>query len=419
MPNSHAPGLSGRSALEGMEKRHPRERFTKYLVKMCRALDKVAAHDFEVDCYGETLTGRMEALQLWVVGSYARGALTCADLDVVVNFDTAGSAPSPGAIQRQFFGSLPLLRVYDGTPEKNRSGVPFPDAVLIWTKTDTAWQSRIDSIRLDPTAGRAPRDTDIIPLRAEQMSLWPEDLQKAVEQHQQGILEWEFIPFNEAMHHPIPESDKGTHERRLHLLTQDLGKKTRELIPAVWRLARELEPDEEWDCGKYEGGTLTCGSTLIHIGRPALPLRIFNETTYKRLMLIPHLTARGPNGAWLIRRGPKHSHLSLTEDRTAYYSSLHSYTEISTLELFRTHDEAKDSIFDVSEDELEKYKVCQASSKDLYDLMIGMDIVEYEGQHVVLTRVGAHHAEEEYEGSEMDHTLGSFLELLTVERLTS
>lgn len=146
-------------------------------------------------------------------------------------------------------------------------------------------------------------------------------------------------------------------------------------------------------------------------------------------MLIPHLTARGPNGAWLIRRGPNHPHLSLTEGRTAYYaafdgqptyySSLHSYTEISTLELFRTHDEAKDSIFDISEDEIEKYKVCQASSKDLYDLMIGMDVVEYEGQHVALTRLGARHAEEEYEGSEMDHTLGSFLELLTVERQAS
>lgn len=215
---------------------------------------------------------------------------------------------------------------------------------------------------------------------------------------------------------------RGIHERQLHLLTHNLGKKIREQIPTIWRLARELEPEEEWDCGKYEGGTLTCGTTLIHIGKPALPLRIFNETTYKRLMLIPHLTARGPNGAWLTRRGPNHPHLSLTENRTAYYvafdgqptyySSQHASTAISTLELFRTHDEAKDSIFDVPDDEFEKYKVCQTSSKDLYDLMIGMDVIEYEGQHLVLTRFGAYHAEEEYEESEMDHTLSSFLELL-------
>ena len=48
-----------------------------------------------------------------------------------------------------------------------------------------------------------------------------------------------------------------------------------------------------------------------------------------------------------------------------------------------------------------------------------MDVVEYEGQHVVLTRVGAQHAEGEYESSEMDHTLGSFLALLKVEWLVT
>lgn len=64
---------------------------------------------------------------------------------------------------------------------------------------------------------------------------------------------------------------------------------------------------------------MTCGTTLIHIGRPALPMRTFYETTYKRLMLIPYITARGPNGAWLIRRGPNHPHLLLTDNRTAYY----------------------------------------------------------------------------------------------------
>ena len=109
--------------LEGMEKRHPRERFTKQLIKMCRALDNAAQHDFEIDDYDEICKGHMEALQLWVVGSYARGASTCADLDVVVNFTSKGAAPRPRVIQRKFFGALPLLRVYEDTPEKNRSGV--------------------------------------------------------------------------------------------------------------------------------------------------------------------------------------------------------------------------------------------------------------------------------------------------------
>lgn len=414
------------SALEGKEKRHPRERFTKHLIKMCNALDEVSAHDFEVDCYGETLMGRMEALELWVVGSYARGACTCADLDVVVNFHTTGSTPSKGAIQRQFFGSLPLLRVYDGTPEENRSGVPFTDAVLIWTKQDTAWQDRITSIKLDPNAGRAPRDTDIIPLRPEQMYLRPEELQRAVEQHKTGLLEWEFIPFNTAMLYPIPEGDKGEPERHLHLRTQDMGKKTKELIPAVWRLARRLEQNMRWECGKYDGATLICSSTLIHIGRPTLPLKIFDKTKFKHLVLIPHLTARGPNGAWVIRRGPNHPHWPLTENRTAYYVSyqgkptylyaMYGSTEVPTLELFANADEAMDSIFDVTDEELEQYQVCQASGRDLYNVMVGMEVVEYEGEHLSLTRLGAHHAKDYYQGCKLDHTLESFMELFLVTR---
>ncbi|MBC3487158.1 hypothetical protein HU750_15915 [Pseudomonas sp. SWRI50] len=229
--------------MEGIEKRHPSERFTKQLIKMCRALDKASEHDFEVKGYRNTHPGHMEALELWVVGSYARGAATCADLDVVVNFNSSGAAPSSSETRRKFFGSPPLLRLYEGTPEENRSGVPFPEAVLIWTKADGAWQSRIDSIRLDPNAGRAPRETDVIPLRPEQMYLWPEELAKVVELHRAGVLEWEFIPFSDSMLEPIPEQDKGEPERQLHLRTRDMGKKTQQLIPAVWRLARELEHD--------------------------------------------------------------------------------------------------------------------------------------------------------------------------------
>lgn len=407
--------------MEGMEKRHPRERFTKQLIKMCRALDKAAQHDFEIDDYDKIYKGHMEALQLWVVGSYARGALTCADLDVVVNFTSKGAAPRPRVIQRKFFGSLPLLRVYEGTPETNRSGVPFPDAVLIWTNEDCDWQSRIDSIKLDPSAGRAPRDTDVIPLRVEQMYLRLGDLEKAVDLHKNGVLEWEFIPIDEAMLQPIPVKGKGTPEHQLHLHTKDLGKKTKELVPAVWRLTQEHESEPTWDSAEHEKATLICGSTLIHIGRPALPLRIFDETSYQRLILIPHLTARGPNGAWLIRRGPNHPHWPMVENRTAYYVTYKGtpahcahecgFSEVLVLELFKSPEDAKDSIFDAIPETLKFFEVRQATGIDLYNLMLGADVVDYEGDFLALTRAGRYLIEDEYEGCEVDFTLNSFMEI--------
>lgn len=410
--------------LEDKEKRHPRERFTKQLIKMCRALDKVAQHDFEINDSDEIYKGHMQALQLWVVGSYARGALTCADLDVVVSFTYSGAKPNPRVIQRKFFGALPLLRVYEGTPEENRSGVPFPDAVLIWSNKDTDWQSRIDSIVINPDAGRAPRDVDVIPLRVEQMYLRPGDLEKAVDLHQKGVLEWEFIPIDDAMLQPIPAKGEGTPEHQSYLHTQDLGKKTKELVPAVWRITQEHESDSTWDSAEHEKATLSCGTTLIHIGRPALPLRIFDETRYQRLVLIPHLTARGPNGAWLIRRGPNHPHWPMIEDRTAYYVTykgmpshcLHEcgFSEVAVLELFKSFTDARDSIFDATPEMLRFFEVRQATGIDLYKVMMGSDVVDYEGEFLALTRAGRRLIEEEYEGCSVDFTLESFMKRLSL-----
>ncbi|WP_455922649.1 hypothetical protein [Pseudomonas putida] len=70
--------------MEAFEKRHPRARFTKQLSRICHALDAASAHDVAYRLYGDEYVSRVAACELWVVGSYARGALLCADLDIVV-----------------------------------------------------------------------------------------------------------------------------------------------------------------------------------------------------------------------------------------------------------------------------------------------------------------------------------------------
>jgi hypothetical protein len=98
-------------------------------------------------------------------------------------------------------------------------------------------------------------------------------------------------------------------------------------------------------------------------------------------------------------------------DQPTYFYVMHGSAEISTLGLFKTPEEAGESIFDVEEDELELYQVCQASGKDLYDAMVGMEVVEYEGEHLALTSFGAYHAKDYYQGCRLDHTLESFMAL--------
>lgn len=83
-------------ATDEFENRTPREKFTKALSRICGRLDDQASFEIEdrralartlVSTGGlkqEDARERVEITKLWVVGSYARGVLTCGDLDVLI-----------------------------------------------------------------------------------------------------------------------------------------------------------------------------------------------------------------------------------------------------------------------------------------------------------------------------------------------
>lgn len=49
-----------------------------------------------------------------------------------------------------------------------------------------------------------------------------------------------------------------------------------------------------------------------------LRLQLLEYASTNRLILVPHLTARGPNRAWVIERGPRHPLVRTAESRMAY-----------------------------------------------------------------------------------------------------
>ncbi|MDR6538873.1 hypothetical protein [Variovorax soli] len=343
------------------EKRLPREAFTKKLRRLCERLDERHQRTIPFKHWyfkDRELVAEVAVISLWVAGSYARGALDCGDLDVVLQLAGPRDSPPLSTLTKAFFGTLPYVRYYLGEPAKNSSGVEFPEAVLIWSGPGCDWNARVAAIREVSGAGRHNRPTDAAPLRLEQLGADLDQLASATEARERGELEWAFREFNPESLQPIPVEEIEFGEEYLMRCANLWGKKSQRIVPALLRLAREVEPLGDWSDSDSSRTVIRCGGTLVHVGRPELCVwRLHDNPSIRQLALIPHLTARGPNGAWLIRRGASHpDHQTMRGTQVFYHSdeigpvvrsvSQHkSYISwIQVLDLFATEEQARQNL---------------------------------------------------------------------------
>lgn len=394
--------------MSASEKRYPRESFTKKLIRICQRLDECFTRTItHKDIYGE-FTGEIEITSIWVVGSYVRGAMTCGDLDLVIGVQTKGPLPTTRVWARSFFGAPSLVRYYPGDPTENASGVPFPEAVLIWSGSGCAWRAAIASIKPDPNAGRATRETDLIPLRDEQLRTYNDEYHKAVDMQRDGLWEWEFIEIGKEMLATLPAEDNAEDVAYFKRCKPMMGRKSQELVPAIIKLMRAHEPFGSWSSANGHRSNFRCGGSELHLGRPALPIDFFDYTPWVRqLILIPHLSGRGPNGAWVIRRGPKHPHRKALKGKHAYYLATsgrpdtiiycdHSrYWPPVGVELFELHEEAQRLADELAEEDLEDQEIAKAEGCDLLPLLGFVDIVEIGDEQLALTHKGSVYLEKD------------------------
>jgi len=266
---------------------------------------------------GHPWQSRVQINALWAVGSYARGALQCGDLDLVLDaVSLKGGLPYPRDIARKFFGATPRVAFYTGTPDQNSSGVAFPEAKLIWSPGQPDWRSAIDSIAENSEASHFERPSDDLPLTPEQMRGNIQHVETLLRSRDEGILHWYHIDFpGDYRQQPeIPAQCVETFNRYLRS-----GKATRHAL-AHFLAASDGYPWMDDGLSKYwlERTGFRMGGTLIHVGTPELPYAPLENAVTSRLVLVPHLTARGPNRAWVIERGKNHPLVRQAEKRIAY-----------------------------------------------------------------------------------------------------
>jgi hypothetical protein len=244
-------------------------------------------------------TSEVEITDLWVVGSFARGAPTCGDLDLVVGMKSDKGLPRTSAVIAAAFGRLQDVRCYQGTPEENSSGVEFSEAVHIWSH-GRDWRAAIGGIKETADAGHFQRATDALPLRAEQVYATKDHLEEVVALRDSGILVWQFLPIEERQ----GVEPRGDSEEAIVRVSRRWGAKSRQVVPNVIEYLRARPIAHiRYTIDRSE---LNCSGVHVSVGRPSVSTSLLEHITHARLALVPHLSRRGPNGIWEIRRGKEH-----------------------------------------------------------------------------------------------------------------
>jgi hypothetical protein len=177
------------------ERRRARESMTRALNRIA---GRIAASPTQPVEWNDPRTYSREsatitAKRLWVAGSYARGAMMCGDIDLIVDLEIEGPYPPTLTIGNRLFGRAQDTSLYIGTPEHNSANVAFPEARLIWSAASPDWRRNISAIAADPNAGRFERPLDRLPVRPDQLSTNFEQIEHVLGLIDRQILSSEFV----------------------------------------------------------------------------------------------------------------------------------------------------------------------------------------------------------------------------------
>jgi hypothetical protein len=195
---------------------------------------------------------------------------------------------------------------------------------------------------------------------------------------------------------PVELGELSDTERRL-LERCRWGKKTRLLIPYLLRYLRMNLLTDLDGVFRNDGATLEIHGAYVAMGHPYPNHRVLSTMSCSRVLAIPHLSRRGPNGIWELRRDRNHPLEKAFADATAYVhqypsgklSLIHALGRYWTdkayiLQLFRTERDARaglESWQDECDDPTERQEpsIVQVTGPELLDAIAHADTLEIAG----------------------------------------
>ena len=390
------------------EKRRQRTSFTRSLKTIAERIDKTS--EFEVDWHNEFIRRKEKTKfcvkALWAFGSWARGALFCGDLDLIVDVEVKeGFLPMTSTLRRVLIKGARDVRLYVGKPDENTSGAPVEDAVLIWSVSDKKWKKNIAEIKPNPFAERFARKIDALPLRSEQLYAEIDALEKVVDLKNDDILDWMWAPVSNFNLDSTYWSDTAVsfYER----IKSHSGKKSREAMRFVIDWFQVNDPIQTWKYDHSSRAGFFINGNYIHVGRPSIDLKRLDHHSCSGLMLVPHFTKRGPNGIWIIRRGRKHKLEKMFRDICVYslkwkdqsiaiVQVISDWRKIHLIDLFRKQTDADLFAREISEEKEPDYFSSEVSGNELLRIISLVDQVEIDGVVYAISLDGTWFDDEEF-----------------------
>lgn len=337
-----------------------------------------------------------EVLALWAVGSWARGAPRCGDLDLVMKISLIDGHLPPGATANRVVLNAPAgLRLYLGTPAENSSGAAFDAPVLIWSKTIRDYKAAIASVVVNPGADRFERKTDRLPLRLEQIDAEYSSLEEIIDLIDTNVLESSWV---DAASIEPPQLGNWPVDA-FEVLARGkgvMGRKTFQLLAPLITVVESRGGQGYWRLDFDEKTAVRKGGLLARLGRPWINVGELDSLSTAEMIFAPHFSKRGPNGFWRVARGPQHqverqfSDLTiscLTRNGSLFvhrYLSTY-YGALSELELFHTETDAQDRANAFRGDYRGKWGTIRLSGTDLLHTIADADMIIVNGERLAVS----------------------------------